>query len=74
MAKLVFFFVVSNVKEVSECLPFRRSVLFIAHPRNSHFPSRKSIVSEVTVITIFDIVSFGLVDLTVVGNGSHQFC
>ena len=73
MAKLVSF-VVSNVKEVSECRPFHRSVLFIAHPRNSHFPSRKSTVSKVTVITVVDTVSFGLIDLTVVGNGSHQFC
>ena len=47
---------------------------FITHPRNSHFPSRKSTVSEVTVITVVDTVSFGLIDLTVVGNGSHQFC
>ena len=73
MAKLVFF-VVSNVKEVSPCLPFRRSVLFIIHPRNSHFPSHKSTVSEVTIIIVFDTVSFGLIDLTVVGNNSHQFC
>ena len=28
---------------------------------------------EITIITAFDIVSLGLVYLTVVGNGSHQF-
>ena len=47
---------------------------FYSTPTEQSSPSCKSMVSEVTVITVFDIVSFGLIDLTVVGNGSHQFC
>ena len=31
-------------------------------------------VSDVTVITVLDIVSLGLINLTVAGNGSYQFC
>ena len=70
----VSIFVVLNVKEVSQCLPFSKISAFIAHPRNSHLPSCKLTILEVTVITVFDIVLFGLIDLTIVGNGSHQFC
>ena len=70
----VSIFVVFNVKEVSECLPFSQISAFIAHLQNSHLPSCKSTVSAETVITIFDTVSFGLIDLTVDGNDSHQFC
>ena len=47
--------------------------LMSRHPQNNHLPSCKSTVSTETVITVFDTVSFGLIDLTVVGNGSHQF-
>ena len=53
---------------------FSQISAFIAHPRNSYLLSRKSRVLDVTVITVLDIVSLGLIDLTVVGNGSHQFC
>ena len=70
----VSIFVFLNVKEVSECLPFSQISAFIAHPQNSHLPSCKSTVSAETVITVFDIVSFCLIDLTVVSNDSHQFC
>ena len=31
-------------------------------------------VPEITVITVFHIISLCLIYLTVVGNGSHQFC
>ena len=67
----VSIFVILNVREVFECLPFHRSV---GHPRNSYLRSHKSTVSEVTVITVFDTVSFGLIDLIAIGNDSHQFC
>ena len=53
---------------------FSQISAFIAHPQNSHLHSRKPTVLEITVIAIFDTVLFGLIDLTVVGNGSHQFC
>ena len=72
LVSLCFFFL--NVKEVSECLHFLQISAFIAHPQNSHLPSCKSTVLAETIITVFDTVSFGLIDLTVVGNDSHQFC
>ena len=78
MAKLVslcfFFWMSRKWKEVSECLHFLQISAFIAHPQNSHLPSCKSTVLAETVITVFDTVSFGLIDLTVIGNDSHQFC
>ena len=59
---------------MSECLPFLQISAFIAHLQNSHLPSCKSTVFAETVITIFDTMSFGLIDLTIVGNDSYQFC
>ena len=53
---------------------FSQISAFIAHPRNSYLLSRVSKVSEVIVITVFDIVSLGLIDLTVIGNDSYPFC
>ena len=53
---------------------FSQISAFIAHPQNSYLLSHESKVSEVTVITIFDTVSLGLIDLTVIGNDSYPFC
>ena len=74
-AKLVslWFLMSRKWKEVSECLPFLQISAFIAHLQNSHLPSCKSMVSVETVITVFDTVSFGLIDLTVDDNDSNQF-
>ena len=76
MAKLVslWFLMSRKWKEVSECLPFSQIRAFIAHLQNNRLPSCKSTVSAETVITVFDTVSFGLIDLTVDGNDYHQFC
>ena len=75
MAKLVslWFLMSMKWKEVSECLPFSQIRAFIAHLQNNHLPSCKSTVSAETVITVFDTMSFGLIDLTIDGNDSHQF-
>ena len=55
-------------------IPFLQISAFIAHLQNNRLPSCKSTVSAETVITVFDTMSFGLIDLIVVGNDSHQFC
>ena len=47
---------------------------FYSTPTEQSSPFMKVDDFGSNLLTVFDIVSFGLIKLTVVGNGSHKFC
>ena len=75
MAKLVslWFFVKENERKFLLSYLLRRSVLLL-HTHETVISLHESWRFREQLLTVFDTVSFGLINLTVVGNGSHQFC